>query len=146
MPSRAARWISWMTSRLKIAPSRRPGGQPRAADRRSTSSWALPRTSNSVIAVSEGPGVDRTGGSSVLARVVDVEVVELARRAIAAELAGRHAVRLGPLQQRRQLVHVLVAHLLLDAVRAEVGDPATHVDMRLVDRVAERLARVAADQ
>src|SRR6185312_9771083 len=50
-----------------------------------------------------------------------------------------------PLQQRRQLVHVLVAHLLLDAVRAEVGDPATHVDMRLVDRVAERLARVAAD-
>ena len=40
---------------------------------------------------------------------------------------------------------VLVAHLLGDAVGAERRDVAAHVDARLVDRVAERLARVAAD-
>ena len=40
---------------------------------------------------------------------------------------------------------MLVAQLLLDAVRAEARDRAAHVEPRLVDRVAERLARVAAD-
>ena len=36
-----------------------------------------------------------------------------------------------------------VAQLLLDAVGAEAGDRAAHVDVRLVHRVAERLAGVA---
>ena len=40
---------------------------------------------------------------------------------------------------------MLVAQLLLDAVGAEARDRAAHVDARLVDRVAERVARVAAD-
>ena len=44
----------------------------------------------------------------------------------------------------RHLGEVLVAHLLLDAVGAEARDRAAHVDARLVERVAERLAGVAA--
>ena len=40
---------------------------------------------------------------------------------------------------------MLVAHLLLDAVGAEARDLAADVDPRLVDRVAEVLAGVAAD-
>src|SRR4051794_35093565 len=126
MPSRAARWISWMTSRLKIAPSRRPGRQPRAAERRSTSSCALPRTSNSVI-----KGTVPLCLASVIPGVVDVEVVELARRPVAAEVVRVDALHLGAFQKARQLGCVLVAHLLLDAVRAQVVGPATHVLVRL---------------
>ena len=40
---------------------------------------------------------------------------------------------------------MLVAQLLLDAVGAEARDRAADVEARLVDRVAERLAGVAAD-
>ena len=38
----------------------------------------------------------------------------------------------------------MLAQLLFDAVRAEPGDLAADVDVRLVDRVAERVARVTA--
>jgi hypothetical protein len=40
---------------------------------------------------------------------------------------------------------VLLAQLLLDAIRAQLGDLSTDVDARLVDRVAQGLARVAAN-
>src|SRR5919107_4336035 len=141
MPSRAARWISWITSRLKIAPSRNPGRQPRPAERRSTSSRALPSVSNSVIA---RRAAGRGRAASVRARVVDIEVVELARRAVAAEIARGAVLHLRALEQRRQLSHVLVAHGLLHAVGAEPGHAPAHVQMSLVDGVAERVARVAA--
>ena len=44
----------------------------------------------------------------------------------------------------RSCATMLVAHLLLDAVGAEPGDRAADVEPRLVQRVAERLAGVAA--
>src|SRR5215211_8431394 len=140
MPSRAARWISWITSRLKIAPSRRPGRQPRPAERRSTSSRALPSVSNSVKG-STSWGQTPLGWlrvASVRPRVVDVEVVELPCRSVAFEVRRRAALHLGALQEPGQLGHVLLAHLLLDAVGAEGGDGPAHVQVRLVDRVAER--------
>ncbi len=40
---------------------------------------------------------------------------------------------------------MILAKLLLDAVGAKPGNVAAHVDMRFVDRVAERVAGVAAD-
>src|SRR3954464_8306686 len=125
MPSRAARWISWIALRSKVADSRRPGCHPGCPLRLRRLS-----VSNSVI--------------SVLAGVVDVEVVEPARRAVAAEV-GRVGVGAGALEQRPQLGDMLVAQLLLDAVGAEGLHRAAHVEVRLVDRVAERVAGVAAD-
>src|SRR5688572_24353429 len=98
MPSRAARWISWIVLRSNVADSRSPGCQPGVPLRR------LATVSNSVI--------------SVLARVVDVEVVEPARRAVAPEVLRAGAGHAGALEQRPQLGDVLVAHLLLDAVGA----------------------------
>src|SRR4051794_23304259 len=76
--------------------------------------------------------------------VVDMEVVELPRRAVAPKLA-RLGSDAGALEQRLQLRDVVLPQLLLDAVGAEARDAAAHVHVRLVDRVAERLARVAAD-
>src|SRR5215218_8089453 len=130
MPSRAARWISWIVLRSNVADSRRPGCQP---------GWPLrprllPRVSNSVI-----------GSPLVLAGVVDVEVVEPARRAVAAEVGRVGVVDAGALEQRAQLGDVVLGELLLDAVGTEALDRAAHVEVRLVDRVAERVARVAAD-
>src|SRR4051812_38529688 len=80
----------------------------------------------------------------VRAGVVDVEVVEVAGGAVAGEL-GRVGVETGQIQQLPQFRQVLLAHLLLDAVGAEGGDGATHVDAGLVQRVAEGLAGVAED-
>ena len=64
--------------------------------------------------------------------MVHVEVVELTRRAVAAE-----ALRLrrdpGALQQIAQRLEVLRHHLLLDAVGAEPGHLALHVDHGLLD-------------
>src|SRR5262249_5292830 len=48
-------------------------------------------------------------------------------------------------EQSLGLLRGRAPHLLLDAVRAEGGDLAAHVDVGLVDRVAEPLTRVAAD-
>src|SRR5205085_4429201 len=90
-------------------------------------------------------GASPRAPSSVRPDVVDLEVVELPRRAVAPEAAGIDVVDAGALEQRAQLRHVLLAQLLLDAVGAEPRELAAHVDARLVDRVAERIARVAAD-
>src|SRR4051812_39088673 len=82
---------------------------------------------------------------SVLAGVVDVEVVEPPGRAVAAEVGRVGVVDPGALEQRPQLGDVVVGQILLDAVGAERLDAAAHVEVRLVDRVAERVAGVAAD-
>src|SRR3954471_15370398 len=122
MPSRAARWISWIALRSNVADSRRPGcqpGWPLALRRRAL------RVSNSVI--------------SVLAGVVDVEVVEPAGRAVAAEVRRVGVVGPGALEQGAQLGDVLVAQLLLDAVRPERLHRPAHVEVCLVDRVPERV-------
>src|SRR3954447_23746632 len=119
MPSRAARWISWIALRTKVADSRSPGCQPGSWWRR------LVIVSNSVI--------------SVLARVVDVEGVQAPGGAVAAELLRRGVGQAGALEQRPQLGDVLVAQLLLDAVGAQALHAAADVEVRLVDRVAERV-------
>src|SRR4051794_10123930 len=108
MPVSAARWMSAMVARSKVADSR---------------SMVVP---------------------SVRRRVVDVEVVELAGRAVAAE-AGRVGGHAGGREQLGQFGQVLGAHLLLDAVGAEGLHRPLHVDPRLVEGVAERVAGVAAD-
>jgi hypothetical protein len=68
----------------------------------------------------------------IRAQVVDVEVVELPRRAVAAELARVDVIETGPGEQLEDLVDVLCAHLLLDAIRAQSGHRPTHVEPCLV--------------
>ena len=94
MPSRAARWISAIVLRSKVADSRSPGCQPLA----------------------------RMSLISVAPDVVDVEVVEPPRRAVAAELAASTSSIPARSSSSRDLLGVLRAHLLLDAVGAEPGD------------------------
>src|SRR5579871_5604087 len=86
-----------------------------------------------------GPGIQPI---SVCPRVVAVEVVEAARRAVAPEAV--EAADAGAIEQLAQLGLVLGAQLLLDAVGAEPRDLAADVDARLVQRVAEAIAGVAA--
>ena len=76
--------------------------------------------------------------------VVDVEVVELPRRPVSPELPGV-GVDSGPFEEAAQLRRVLLKELLLDAVGAQRRDASANIEVGLVDRVAERLARVAAD-
>src|SRR6476661_9321994 len=83
---------------------------------------------------------------SEVPRVVDLEVVERARRSVAAELGGIDVVDVRLVEQRADLGGVLLAHLLLDAVGPEAGDGAADVEARLVDGVAQRVAGVAAHQ
>src|SRR5919197_3993612 len=110
MPSRAARWISWMTLRSKTADSRRPGCQP---------------------AIRGGPRRWRSGSRSILPGVVDVEVVEAARRPVPPELR-RVRVHARARGQVAQLGDVLLAQLLLDAVGPEAAHRAADVQARLV--------------
>ena len=106
--------------------------------------WISAITLRSKRADSRRPGLPAAALIST-PRVVDREVVELPRRAVAAEVRRVDVVDPGALEQLAHLRDVLVAHLLLDAVGAEPGDRAAHVEPRLVDRVAERIAGVAAD-
>src|ERR1700747_2941915 len=82
--------------------------------------------------------------ASLRAGVVDLEVVELPRGAVAPEVrrVEREACAV---EQRAQLGDVALSELLLDAVGAEPGDGSAHVDVRLVDRITECVAGVAAD-
>src|SRR5215210_522859 len=82
---------------------------------------------------------------SVGLRVVDVEVVQPAGGAIAPEARGVDVLDARALEQLGHLGDVLVAHRLLDAVRTEALYVAAHVEARLVDRVAQRLACIPAD-
>src|SRR5688572_6133868 len=81
--------------------------------------------------------------TSISIDIVDVEVIELAGRAVAFELGGI-GVHAGTLQQLAQLLDVMRGHLFLDAIRAEAFDLALHIEARLVERVAEVGAGVAA--
>ena len=71
-----------------------------------------------------------------------MEVVEGAARAIAAELF-RPGVNPGSGEQFGQLREMFGAHLLGDAIRAEALHAAAHIDMGFVDRIPQRIARIA---
>src|SRR5262249_6242427 len=90
----------------------------------------------------EGRGAHE-GLSSVRVDVVDVEVVELAGGAVAFELAGI-GLDAGALQQALELPEVMRRHPLFDAVGAEALDLALNVDARLIERVAQIGAGIAA--
>src|SRR5262249_60905270 len=89
------------------------------------------------------PCAGRRTRSSVGPRIVDLEVVELSRGPVAAEIL-RSRVGLTELEQPGKLLEVLAPHLLLDAVGPEPRHLAADVDMCLVDRVAEVLAGITA--
>src|SRR6185503_7620657 len=72
--------------------------------------------------------------SSVAPGVVDVEGVELARGAVAAELARVDALHAGRGQKLCDLAAMLVLELLLDAVGTQALDRAADVETSLVDR------------
>src|SRR6202035_5944441 len=116
IPSLAARWISAITLRSKVADSRNPGCQP-------------PLTLAPI---------------SVAPEVLDVKVVERPRGPVTAKLGCLHVAHVGAPQQLSQLLEVLLAHVLLDAVGAEAGDRPPDVQARLVEGVAERFPGVAA--
>src|SRR3990172_11945474 len=72
------------------------------------------------------------------------EFVELARGAVAPEFRWIDlAVEPGPPKHLVQGAPMLVPHRLLDAVGAEALDLAADEQARLIDRIAERIARVA---
>src|ERR1700751_1459470 len=76
--------------------------------------------------------------------VVDAEMIEPARRAVAAELAEIDLPRdAGFLEERVQLLAMLLLELFLDAVRAQALHRAAHEKARLVKGIAERLAGIA---
>src|SRR5690349_24353959 len=81
--------------------------------------------------------------SSVAPGVVDVEGVEVAGRAVTAELARDDALDAGRGQKLRDLLAMLVAQLLLRAVGAQALHRAADVEAGLVERVAERVAGIA---
>ena len=83
--------------------------------------------------------------ASVLPRVVDVEVVEPPRRAVAAELARARSRRRPPARAAPRSSATCSSRISFSTQSAP--SPATvaaHVQARLVDRVAERVAGVAA--
>src|SRR5436309_1164095 len=81
-------------------------------------------------------------GCSMSVDVVDLEGVQVPARAVAAELADVDTADAAELEQGGELGAVELAQLLLDHVGADARDRAAHVDVRLVHRVAERVAGV----
>src|SRR3954471_6126758 len=89
----------------------------------------------SVAPTQSGLATSPTGEvKSIRIGVIDVEIVELARRAIAAEVL-RLGIDLGNTQEPLEIGHMLFAHLFLDAVGAEIIGAALHIKPRLVDRI-----------
>src|SRR5690242_1731393 len=125
MPVRAAFWIAAMVVRSKVADSRSPAA---AGSKSLVMSEFLPWVADASVA----------GG------VVDVEAVQGASRAVPGE-AGRVVVAAGRAEQLGQLGQVLGPHLLADAVRAQRLDGSLDVDAGLVDRVAQGVPGVTAD-
>src|SRR5690606_8050804 len=82
------------------------------------------------------------GSSSVGIRVIDVEVIKLASRAVALELVRLHVLEASAFEQLGKLLVVLWPHLLLDAVGAQALDLAAYEQLGLVDGVAERIASI----
>src|SRR5215211_1909703 len=105
--------------------------------------WISAIALRSNVADSRSPGC-QPSSATALHGVVDLEAVEPPRGAVAAEVA-RVGIDARARQQLAELVGVLGAQLLLHAVGSQRGDAAAHVQARLVDRVADRIAGVAAD-
>src|SRR3954468_20752269 len=83
-----------------------------------------------------------SGPASIRIGVVDVEVVELPRRAVAAE-RFRISVDLCLLEKLRELLEMFAPHLLLNAVGPEARNLAAHEELGLVDRIPERLGGIS---
>src|SRR6476661_5427328 len=131
-PVAAARWMSAMVARSKVADSRSPS---------SSVCWGRSWVGRTV---SWGSEVMVMGMSLVRRRVVDAEVVKVPGRSVAFEV--RRVVgtaRRG--EEAAEFLEVLGFHRLFDAVRAQGGHASLDVDPGLVDRVAEGFAGVAAD-
>src|SRR5882672_11281285 len=109
MPSRAARWISAIAFRSKVADSRKPGCQPSRIE----------------VPISVAP------------EVVGVEVVQLPSRAVTAKGHRVGILDPGSVQQSAELLEMFVEHLLLDAIRTETGHRAQDVQERLVEGIPE---------
>ena len=91
-------------------------------------------------------GIRRSGGLHQYASdVVDVEMIELARRAVAAELAGidlpSSPARVQQLARARRLLSLCIGFSTQSAPRLFTS--AADKEPRLVDRIAERFAGVA---
>jgi len=73
-----------------------------------------------------------------------VELIEPAGRTVAAKSADiDFAVHTTGLQQARKLGAMVILQRLVHAIRTETFYRAANVKMCLIDRIAERLARVA---
>src|ERR1041385_2715466 len=81
---------------------------------------------------------------SISVGVIDVKVVKLAGRAVAAEFF-RIGLDARLFQKALQLGDMMGRHLLLDAVGAQALDLALDVELRLVDRIPQALPGIAAD-
>src|SRR5437773_8689383 len=81
--------------------------------------------------------------ASVSVGVIDVEIIELAGRAEAAEVL-RIGLDLGLLQEAGELGEMMVGHLLFDAVGTETVDLASDIELRLIDGIAQGFARISA--
>ena len=79
------------------------------------------------------------------AYIVDVEIVKLAGRTVAAEILRPLVAHLTALQKLRQLFQVFRPHLLFDAVGAQRPDRTANEEPRLIEAVAKRIAGVAAN-
>src|SRR5271157_2796637 len=82
--------------------------------------------------------------SSIFGGVVDVEVIEPPCRPVTPE-PRRVGGDLGIAEKGGDMPDIVLRHLFLDTVGAEAGDSAGYKDLGLVDRVAEVVAGIAAD-
>src|SRR5258708_27145786 len=114
MPVSAARWMAWMVARSNVADSRRP--------------WAAGSSHKG----SSGRVGVTAAAASVGAAVVDLEVVEVAGGAVAAE-GGRVLVDPGGIEQFGEFGDMFVAQRLLDAVPPDGPHPAPDADTGLVE-------------
>src|SRR4029453_13284928 len=133
-PVAAARWMSAMVARSKVADSRSPSSSVCCA--------GIPGAGKTV---SWGGGVMVMGLSLLVRRrVVGAEVVEVPCRSVALEVR-RVVGAAGGGEQFPELVEVLGFHRFLDAVRTERSDRSLDVDPGFVNRVPKGVAGVAAD-
>src|SRR5262245_3776231 len=76
--------------------------------------------------------------------MVDMEVIEAPCRAVTPE-TSRIPSNPGTIEETGDAFDIILGHRLLDAIGAEARDSAGDVDPSLVERVAEVMAGVAAD-
>src|SRR5260370_37276916 len=76
--------------------------------------------------------------------MVDLEMIELTRRAITPEFAWVRAAS-RPLHERFQDMVMFRTHLLLNAIRTEAIDRASHKQLSFIDGIAHGIARIPAN-